>query len=160
MEIEKKKEKVVPITVQIRLATQKGNRLATAMGCIIGTVVPVMVYAITHTLPLLLERGEMIKLAVFSVMGIGGCYFSMKSVIQWGKLAFQSDGKKAIAFALLLEGALVMSGMEESLHWLGYAALAYLAAINAISCGCNIALEAKAHNTDKRPIATVKKKSK
>lgn len=140
--------KNVPITEQLTVAFRKGNRLATAIGAILGTVVPVMVYAVTHKLPSLSYTEG--AFYVLLVMAIGGCYFSMKSVIQWGKLAFQGDSIKAVAFALLIEGMLVMSGMLPDMAWLGYAALGYLCMINAISCGCSIALEAKSYNSERR----------
>lgn len=153
--------KNIPITVQLTIASRKGNRLATAIGAILGTVVPVMVYAVTHKLPSL--SWGMPAFWVLAVMAIGGCYFSMKSVIVWGKLAFQGDSIKAIAFALLLEGMLVMSGMLPDMAWLGYASLAYLCMINAISAGCSIAMEAKQYNTSNREVASsplVKAKAK
>lgn len=151
--------KAVPITIQLKIASQKGNRLATLLGMILGTVVPVMVYAVTHKLPSLSYREP--AFYVLLLMAIGGCYFSMKSVITWGKLAFQGDSIKAVAFALLLEGMLVMSGMLPDMAWLGYAALAYLALINAISAGCSIALEAKSYNSIMReaiPVTTAPKR--
>ena len=138
----------VPITEQLKIASRKGNRLSTAIGAILGTVVPVMVYAVTHKLPSLhyLELSFWMLL----VMAIGGCYFSMKSVITWGALAFQGDKIKAVAFALLLEGMLVMSGMLPDMAWLGYASLGYLCLINAISAGCSIALESRKYNAAAR----------
>lgn len=138
----------VPITEQLTIACRKGNRIATGIGAVLGTVVPVMVYAVTHKLPSIALTDP--AFYVLLVMAIGGCYFSMKSVIVWGKLAFQGDSIKAVAFALLLEGMLVMSGMLPDMAWLGYASLAYLCLINAISSGCSIALEAKAYNSARR----------
>ena len=146
--------KAVPIPVQLRLATQKGNRLATAIGAILGTVVPVMVYAVTHKLPSLSYTEP--AFYVLFIMAAGGCYFSMKSVIQWGALAFSGDKVKAVAFALLLEGMLVMSGMLPDMAWLGYASLAYLALINAISAGCSIALQTKEYNRERLPAVNAK----
>lgn len=148
----------VPIIEQLRIASVKGNRLATAVGAILGTVVPVMVYAVTHKLPSL--PLDSVAFYVLLIMAIGGCYFSMKSVIVWGTLAFQGDKVKAVAFALLLEGMLVMSGMLEDMAWLGYAALGYLALINAISAGCSIALESKKYNSARRKSAPRKKSPK
>jgi RsiW-degrading membrane proteinase PrsW (M82 family) len=138
----KNASKSIPITVQLQIATRKGNRLATAIGAVLGTVVPVMVYAVTHKLPML-PMNEL-PFWVLAVMALGGCFFSMKSVIVWGRMAFQQDTVKAVAFALLLEGMLVMSGLLEDMYWLGYASLAYLCLINAVSAGCSIALEARA----------------
>jgi hypothetical protein len=138
----------IPITIQLQIAARRGNRLATMIGAILGTVVPVMVFAVTHKLPSL--QYTEFSFWMLSVMMVGGCYFSMKSVIVWGKLAFQQDKIKAVAFALLLEGMLVMSGTLPDMSWLGYAALGYLCLINAVSCGCSIAVEAKSYDTNAR----------
>ena len=131
----------IPITIQLQIATRKGNRLAAALGAVLGTVVPVMVYAVSHKLPAL-EMGTF-TFWFLGLMMVGGCYFSMKSVICWGTLAFEKDRVKAVAFALLLEGMLVVSGVVPDLDWLGAAALIYLCLINAVSCGCSIAVESK-----------------
>lgn len=138
----------LPIPLQLRYAVQKGNRLASLIGAMIGTVVPLMVFAVTHKLPSLPYTE--IPFWVLLAMAIGGCYFSMKSVIQWGKLAFSGDTVKAVAFALLLEGMLVMSGMLPDMLWLGYASLFYLATINAVSAGCSIALQTKDYHKENR----------
>ena len=146
----------VPIIEQLRIATRKGNRLATAIGAILGTVVPVMVYAVTHHLPNLSFTDP--AFYVLAVMGIGGCFFSLKSVIQWGQLAFNNDKAKAVSFAVLLEGMLVMSGMVSKLSWLGWAALAYLCMINAVSSGCSIAMQSKEWTSEKRRTSPKKTK--
>ena len=134
----------IPVTVQIKIAARRENILAATIGAVLGTVVPVMVYAVTHKLPSL--HYTELSFWVLMVMAIGGCYFSMKSVIVWGTSAFQNDKKKAVAFALLLEGMLIMSGMLPDMAWLGYAALGYLCFINALSAGCSIAMEAKQYS--------------
>jgi hypothetical protein len=131
----------IPVTVQIKIAARRENMLAATIGAVLGTVVPVMVYAVTHKLPSL--QYTELSFWVLMLMAIGGCYFSMKSVIVWGTSAFQNDKKKAVAFALLLEGMLIMSGMLPDMAWLGYASLGYLCFINALSAGCSIAMEAK-----------------
>jgi len=147
----------IPITVQLQIAARRGNRLATLIGAIMGTVVPVMVFAVTHKLPQL--QYTEFTFWMLSVMMVGGCYFSMKSVIVWGKLAFQQDKVKAVAFALLLEGMLVISGTLPDMSWLGYAALGYLCLINAVSCGCSIAVEAKSYGSNaKKQVLSRKRK--
>lgn len=149
--------KNVPITMQLVIASRKGNRLATAIGAFLGTVVPVMTYAVTHKLPSL--QYTEFSFWVLLIMAIGGCSFSMKSVIVWGKLAFQQDTLKAISFALLLEGMLIMSGLLPDMCWLGYAALIYLCTINAINAGCSIALEAKRFSSSERKPLPKKRKT-
>lgn len=130
----------LPVQLQLQLAFRKGNRLATCIGFTLGIVVPFMSFAVLHEIPKLSYTE--LSFWILCVMAIGGCFFSLKSVIVWGQRAFR-DKPKAIAFALLLEGMLIVSGILPSMFWLGYAALAYLAFINAISCGCNIAMDAR-----------------
>jgi len=149
--------KIVPIIEQLNIAGRKGNRLATAIGAILGTVVPVMTFAVTHKLPSLAFTDP--AFYVLSIMAIGGCFFSMKSVIMWGQMAFNQDKFKAIAFAILLEGMLVMSGMVPDMAYLGWAALAYLSLINAISAGCSIAMQSKEWTRERRQ-GMPKKKTK
>lgn len=133
----------IPITVQIATALHKQNRLATALGALLGGIVPVMVFHVSHDLPGL--PVTCFQFYFLLGMAIGGCMFSAKSVYQWGFLAFNRDKMKAVAFALLLEGMLIMSGMRDTtvMHWLGYVALAYLVMVNAINSGCGIACEGK-----------------
>jgi hypothetical protein len=47
--MENTSHRLVPITVQLKMA--KENLPSFALGAVIGTVVPVMVYAVTHKLP-------------------------------------------------------------------------------------------------------------
>jgi hypothetical protein len=130
-----------PLIQEFNMAFKAGNRLATILGGLLATVVPIMVFAVSHKLPTLHWTDW--KFWILAAMASGGCFFSMKSVILWGVRAYMGDKAKAVSYALLLEGMLIMSGMFEDLHWLGIVALIWLCAINTISAGCAIALEEK-----------------
>lgn len=152
------RREVLPITLQISTASKKENLLATVIGALLGAIVPVMVFAVSHKLPALYSSAEQLKFYFLLGICLGGCAFSFKSVYQWGHLAFQQDNLKAIGFSLLLEGCLIMSGLEASLAWLGWVALAYLMAINAISAGCAIACEGKSRRQAQRDLEPIVKK--
>jgi hypothetical protein len=136
-----------PLIQEFNMAFKAGNRLATVLGGLLATIVPIMVFAVSHKLPTLSYTDW--KFYVLLIMTVGGCYFSLKSVVLWGKRAYMGDKAKAVSYALLLEGMLIMSGMFEDMHWLGIVALIWLCAINTISAGCAIALEDKAYSSAK-----------
>lgn len=131
----------IPVTRQLQLATQKENRLAVGIAALMGCVVPLMVGFVSHALPAIWKAQGIYSPTFWMLVAMcaGGCAFSFKSVYQWGVLAF-SDRAKAVGFAFLLEGMLVMSGTVETttLQVLGYVAQAYLVLINAISCGTSL----------------------
>jgi hypothetical protein len=115
---------------QVRLAFAAKNRLATALGALLGGAVPVGSYQLAHheidlSLPLWAQ------LKVWLVLG--GLVFSAITVFSWGKLAYGS-GWKAAGFAVILEGVLLTS----TTPWLAAGALVYLVAINAVATGCNL----------------------
>lgn len=163
-----RKAVIYPITYQMRIALQQCNRSATFFGMFIGSIVPIMVFASSHQLgevimekTNLLESPKMIAASsMLFIMTLGGCIFSMKSVVQWGKCAFSQDVAKAYGYAILLEGMIVTSGIYPPLQWLGYVAVTYLTIINAISAGTNIAMDAKSHNVLMRELNGERKKSK
>lgn len=136
----------LPIANQIRLSFAKANIISTSLGVILGSAVPLMVYVVSHELPGVYMKGDYGTLAGLSALALGGCFFSFSSVMKWGELAFQCKSK-AIAFAILLEGMLIMSGIHSPLSWLGILALAYLALINALSTGCCLTLAQKEYRT-------------
>lgn len=137
-----------PVIREIRMAFSAGNRLASTIGGLMATIVPIMVFSVTHALPKI--EWSTPTFWVLLVMAMGGGYFSMKSVILYGVRVFQGDKGKAVCYAFLLEGMLIMSGMREEFNWLGYAALGYLCFINTVSAGCAIAMEDKAFNSERR----------
>lgn len=136
----------ISITRQLALAVQPQNRLATGIAALMGFIVPLSVYSVTHELPrTYASEGIGAKFVFLCILGIAGCVFSAKSVFQWGKLVF-ADTFKAIGFAVLLEGILSASGIVSDSLWfkvLGMISLAYLMLINAINCGTNIIIQNK-----------------
>lgn len=136
----------ISITRQLSLACQKENRLSTGIAALMGFIVPLSVYSVTHELPRVHSvEGIGAKFLFLCVLGVAGCVFSAKSVYQWGKLVF-NDTFKAIGFAILLEGILSASGIVSDSLWfkvLGMISLAYLMLINAINCGTNIIVQNK-----------------
>lgn len=146
--------KNLPIPLQIRLALQTGNRLSAGIGAGVAGFIPLVTYAVMHTIP-----NPEITGAVFwglVAMGAGGCIFSLKSVIQWGHIAFAGDWIKAFAFAILLEGMLIVSGFVPALKWFGIASLGYLMAVNAISSACAIVAHTKEHHKETRKQSEIK----
>jgi len=117
---------------QVRLASQRGNRLATFLGSLLGGFVPLATYVVSHqeldfTLPIWTQPK--------ALLALGGLLYSAITVYRWGRMAF--DGAvRALGFTVLLEGVMVFS----SVGWLSHAALVYLIAINAISTGVTLAL--------------------
>lgn len=138
----------VSIKRQLQLAVQSENRLSTGIAALMGFVVPLSVYSVTHELPnVFAKQGGWMNFPFLflSVLGVAGCVFSAKSVYQWGILVF-ADKFKAIGFAILLEGILSASGIVSDSLWfkvLGMISLAYLMLINAINCGTNIIMSNK-----------------
>ena len=154
----------VPVTRQLTLACQKENRLAVTIAALMGCVVPLMVGFVSHALPSVYSLTSPVFWTL-ALMCAGGCAFSFKSVYQWGVLAF-SDRAKAIGFAFLLEGMLVMSGMVEltTIQVLGYVAQGYLVLINAISCGTSLITNSREYSAamraERKASAPKKRKAK
>lgn len=121
---------VVPLSVveQVRRSTRKTHRLAMACGAVLGAFVPGAVYWLAHT--------EASARPMLWVLIAAGLAFSATTVYEFGRSAFQHTAK-AMGFVVLLEGVMVAS----STRWLALVALVLLVAINAVSTGCNLALE-------------------
>lgn len=147
----------LPLTKAIQFAFQKQNRLAMVVGALLGFVVPLLVFTLSHKIPTMnyLEC----KFWVFSFVCAGGCFFSAKSVYQCACMTFQQDKVKAIGFAALLEGMLIISGIDPDMAWMGRVALGYLMGINALFAGVSLACEARSFNMDNQAI-TKRKRSK
>lgn len=121
----------------IRKATLKTSRLGLAIGAIVGAVVPVGVFAITHTKGVLdLSRPLWLQAPAFLVAG--GLAFSAHSVVTWTERLFRNR-LKAACWTLLVEG--LMTFAPEQLAWLSWVCLALLVAVNAVSNGCAVALD-------------------
>jgi hypothetical protein len=152
----------VSIKKQLELAVRAENRLSTGIAALMGFVVPLSVYSVTHELPNVYAQHGWISFPFLflCILGIAGCVFSAKSVYQWGILVF-ADKFKAAGFAVLLEGILSASGIVSESLWfkvLGMISLAYLMLINAINCGTNIILSNKEFQREMREQAKTKKR--
>lgn len=121
------------VVEQVATAIRPQNRLAAALGALLGGFVPVASYVVAHhetdlAAPLWSQAGTWFVL--------GGLCYSALTVYQWARRAV-GHSVKAAGFVLLLEGVMVAS----STTWLGLVALAYLVAINAVATACSLALE-------------------
>ena len=127
-----KTKKNLGVVAQVRRACSPGNRLAAAIGLLLGGFIPLAVYVVAHV--------EAVPLSTITVgtsgpwaLVFGGLAYSAKTVFEWGKLAFTS-AFKATGFVVLVEGVAVTSHT----HWLGIAALCYLIAINGTATACTL----------------------
>lgn len=121
------------IVAQTRAALRPGNRLASALGAMLGSFVPLATWVLAHRE---LDASRPLWKQFGSLLVLGGLAYSATNVFSWGRLAFRSP-VKAAGFVVLLEGVLVGS----STHWLSLAALAVLAGINAIATGAILSTE-------------------
>lgn len=117
---------------QVVLACKPKNRLATAMGFLLGGVVPVATYLEAHSE---LSKDQPIYSQVAFYLVLGGLLFSAKTVFAWAKAAF-ADAYKAAGFVLLLEGVMVLSHVP----WLPLILLGFLVSINGVATGCLLSL--------------------
>jgi len=121
--------KTMSVVDQIWYATRADNLLGTLLGCVLGGLVPLLSYVEAHH-----DTSTYAPLR-WALVG-GGLVFSCATVWHWGSKAFES-AYKAAGFVLLLEGAMVFSGVT----WLGQVALGLLMAVNAIATGVALALQ-------------------
>ena len=116
---------------QVRRALKPANRLAAAVGFLLGAFVPVAIFVVAHH-----EAGP---LAVTGSWGLvfGGLLYSAQTVFSWARMAFVNVAK-SLGFCVLLEGVMITS----TTHWLSVAALCYLVAINAVATACTLSRQA------------------
>lgn len=119
------------VVAQVTESLRPQNRLATALGFLLGGIVPLATYVVAHR-EIAPERPLYGQLAAFLVLG--GLVYSARTVYDWGKLAFRLS-MKALGFVVLIEGVMISSHTE----WLSITALAYLIAINGVATGCTLA---------------------
>ena len=105
------------------------SAIGSLVGIVIGSAVPLITYTIAHH-----EWKDW--LTIYSVLIVGGLLFSANSVFFWTKAAFRSS-IKALGFILLVEGAMVFSGI----HWVNLLGLSILIGINAVSTGANLVMK-------------------
>lgn len=116
------------IVDQVRTATFRQNRLATVMGFLLGSTIPLCTYWIAHH--------ETNDRPMMWLLAAGGLIYSAKTVFDWASVAFKHPAK-ALGFVVLLEGVMTFSATP----WLGWLCLILLMAINGVSAGCQLALD-------------------
>lgn len=120
---------------QLKLSCKPANRAALVVGLLLGGLVPLVSFVLAHYE---VDGNVVVYLQLPAYLVLGGLLYSAKSVYEWGCKAFASS-LKSFGFLVLLEGTMILSHTS----WLGYAALAYLVSINAVSTGVNLALGKK-----------------
>jgi len=121
------------VVEDVELAFHPGSRLASALGFILGGVIPIATYLEAHCD---LDPTQPLETQPAAFLVAGGLLFSAKTVFAWGKRAFR-DGAKAAGFVLLLEGVMITSAVPV----LPLVLLAILVAINGIATGCALSLD-------------------
>jgi hypothetical protein len=116
------------VVAQVRRAFASGNRLAAAVGLLLGGFVPLAVYVLAHG-----ESGAFSGHERAWALITGGLVYSAKTVFEWARLAFTS-AFKSVGFVVLLEGVMVTS----TTHWLALTALGYLIGINGVATACTL----------------------
>lgn len=94
--------------------------LATGIGCVVGAIVPVLVYRIAHH--------HVSAAPALWLIVAGGLLFSASSVYGWGLKLFGGAWYKALGLTLLIELSTVF--IE---GWESYVALSVLCVINAVN---------------------------
>lgn len=119
------------VVQQVREALKRRNRLAAALGFLLGGFVPVASFVVAHGE---LDAARSLWLQPGTALVLGGLLFSAKTVYSWSKLAF-GESSKALGFVVLLEGVMILA----KTGWLGAAALGLLVGINGVATACRVA---------------------
>jgi len=120
---------------QVRIAVRPKNRLALTLGALVGAAVPVASYEVAHAEVVLPPSLWDLWRQPCAWVVVACLVFSAPTVAQWGKLAF-GGAYKGIALAVIFEVLMVTSRTP----WVSLGALGYLVAINAVACGCRLAI--------------------
>lgn len=118
------------VVAQVRMALKPQNRLATTVGAIVGGLVPLASYQLSHHE---IVSGESLWSQPAAWLVLGGLVFSALTVAGWARAAF-GGWSKAVGFTVLVEGCLLVSRTP----WLGFAALGVLVGINAVAAGVRL----------------------
>lgn len=134
----------IAIADQIKLSFQVQNRRAAAVGAVFGALVPLAAFAFSHFGA---EVSDWRGVARWCFVAL--CLlFSAPKVYRWATAAFASSHwprVEALAFALLLEGAMTLADHSVLAHAIvSYACLAVLVLVNALYCACSAALDQRA----------------
>lgn len=113
------------VVKQVQIAFNRRNRLATALGFLMGGFVPSATYTVAHF--------EVATRPLMWLMVVGGLLFSAVTVYKWASLALNSN-IKAVGFVILLEGVMTFAATP----WLSFAGLFMLACVNGIATGSNL----------------------
>src|SRR5690606_4962466 len=128
----KKSVSEIAIIDQIRTACDRRNRLATAIGFLLGAFVPFATFIVAHYQVTLDSDAGIMTLSNIlpAIMVAGGLTYSANTVFHWGQKAFGATAK-ALGFVVLVELVMVTSNIPS----LTIAALVYLMLINGIATG-------------------------
>jgi hypothetical protein len=133
----------IAIADQIKLAFQVQNRRAASVGAVFGALVPLAAFAFAHFGADVSDWRGVARWAFVALCLL----FSAPKVYRWATAAFASSQWpriEALAFALLLEGAMTLADHAVVAHAVvSYACLAVLVAVNALYCACSASLDQK-----------------
>lgn len=144
-----------PVIIETRNLASRAAIPALALAIPLASFVPIAVYVISHGIP---DAPHLWQQIIMACLALAGCVFSAKSVVAWGYRAFCNDMAKAIGFAVLVEGTLVVSSFLDSLAWLGACALGALVIINVVSCASCLMRDERKFTQRKDTKKIVKKK--
>lgn len=123
------KRPVNGVVQMVREAFARKNLLATVIGGVLGSFVPVATYVLAHYEVL----GDWWK-APKAVLVCGGLIYSARTMLKWAYMAFR-DALKAVGFTLILEGVMTFSVIPS----LALIALGLLVFVNATAAGVTLA---------------------
>jgi hypothetical protein len=125
------------VVTQLECAVKRPH--ATAIGAVIGGVVPWFAHTLAHEEVPAVWSGGNHPIAMIMILVVLGCaVFSALTVYKFGKAAF-GDSRKALGFVLAIEGVMLLSRGTTSTI-----ALVVLVVINALANGSVIALAREA----------------
>jgi hypothetical protein len=103
------------------------NPLAAWVGCLFGAAVPVATYLVSHY-----EASK--GMPWLWTIVAGGLFVSAPTVYEWAQAAFQNR-PKSLGFVLLLEGTMILSGIQA----IALSCLGLLVVINAVGAAACLA---------------------
>ena len=129
------------VVTQIKRSVSFSSALASVIGLVFGSIVPVSTFVLSRELTLRLPNTQnvyesltVLSSQVVSYVVLGGLVYSALTVYSWASLAF-GNPLKAIGFVVLLEGTMMFS----SHLWLNLLTLCYLVFINGTATACKLA---------------------
>lgn len=136
---------------QIQVTCSNGNKRAAFIGFVLGGIIPALTffvdrYEIQHNVSLLAQ--------IPAYLVLGGMFFSAKTVFDWARLAFHNTFKAA-GFVVLLEGAMIFSGLLP----LAVVALVVLVTINGTATACHLVTDWRRELAEMKSVKTVARKN-